>query len=179
MKTILFLPTQGPHMDRAGPSECFDWRAQCRVASALQKALPDAIIYVPSAFQQSGAKAEIDYYGEQLREEGVPTDSLKLEHCGLDTVEQCDLALALAKTENAQLLVISCYVHFKRVRYLMKGHAVEHVIAYGTPSRWLQFTHLVLGVLFPVIDFFGLRRGHQADQLSAIDHRQRVEPTLS
>ena len=157
MKTILFLPTQGPHLDRAGPSEQFDWRSQCRLAASLQRALPDSIIYVPSAFQQSGAKSEIDYYGEQLRDEGVPTDSQRLERCGLDTVEQCDLALALAKVENARLLVISCYVHFKRVRYLMKGHTVQHVIAYGTPSRWLQFTHLVLGVLFPVIDFLGLR----------------------
>ena len=157
MKAILFLPTQGPHLPRTGAAEQFDWRAQCRLAAALQKALADSIIYVPSAFQQAGTRSELEFYGEQLRNEGVPHEAIQLDRQGYETVEQCELAIALAEKESARLIVISCHVHFGRVRYLLKGHPVEHVIAHGTPSPWLHFTHLVLGLGFPVLDKLGLR----------------------
>lgn len=157
MKTILFLPTQGPHMSRSGCADQFDWRVQCRMAAELQKGTADSVVFVPSAFQQAGARSEIDFYGEQLRAAGVAEYALLLTRQGWDTVEQCELALALAKLERARLIAISCNVHFKRVRYLLKGHAVEHVIAHGTPNRSLHFTHLALGIVFPVFDRLGLR----------------------
>ncbi len=84
-------------------------------------------------------------------------EALLLELKGFDTVEQCELALALVEKEQARLITISCYVHFKRVRYLLRGHPVEHVISYGTPNTWLRFTHQVLGLAFPVLDQFRLR----------------------
>lgn len=157
MKTILFLPTQGPHMPRSGPAEEFDWRVQCRLAAKLQKERSDSVVYVPSAFQQAGARSELEFYGDELREDGVPPDAILLDPRGLDTVEQCDLALALAEKEQASLIAISCHVHVQRVRYLLRGHPVENVIARGTPSQWLRFTHLVLGIAFPVLDKLGLR----------------------
>lgn len=157
MKAIVFLPTQGPHLPRKGPAEAFDWRAQCRVAAALQRGLDGSVIYVPSGFQQAGSPSELEFYGGALREAGVPDEALMLEPRGLDTIEQCDLATALAQSENARLVVVSCRVHFRRVRYLLKDHEVEHVIVDGVPSRWLQFTHIVLGVMFPVLDALGLR----------------------
>ncbi len=82
---------------------------------------------------------------------------MRLQSDGLDTTEQCDLAAALARRENARLIAVSCRVHFRRVRYLLKDHPVEHVIVDGIPSRWLQFTHIVLGLAFPVLDALGLR----------------------
>lgn len=157
MKTLIFLPTQGPHLPRSGPADHFDWREQCRVAARLQKNMPDAVVYVPSAFQQADSPSELDFYGAQLRADGVSADALLLDPHGLDTIEQCDLALALAAKQNARLIAVSCAVHERRVRHLLRGQDVEHVIARGTPSRWLQFTHIVLGFVFPVIDALGLR----------------------
>lgn len=157
MQTILFIPTQGPHLSRAGPREQFDWRVQCRKAAEMQKATPGSLIFVPSAFQQTGSRAEIDFYGEQLRAEGVPEKALLLSKRGFDTVEQCELALALLNQEQARLIAISCHVQSRRVRSLLKGHAVEHVVVHGIPSRWLQFTNCVLGFGFPVLDWLGLR----------------------
>ncbi len=157
MKTILFLPTQGPHLPRPGPSEQYDWLVQCRMAASLQRGLPGSVVYVPSAFHQAGSRSELDFYGEELRGEGVSEDALLLEPHGFETVEQCERALALARSKDARLLVITCYVHFPRVRYLLRGHAVEHCIAWGTPSAWLRFTHQVLGIGFRVIDALGLR----------------------
>lgn len=157
MKTLLFLPTQGPHLPRSGQAEKYDWRVQCRVAAGLLGEMPEAAVYVPSAFQQAGSPSELEFYGAQLRDEGVPPEALLLDPRGLDTIEQCELAAALAQNEGARLVAISCAVHLRRVRYLLRGHAVEHVVAHGTPSRWLQFTHIVLGAAFPVIDALGLR----------------------
>lgn len=145
-------------MPRRGPAEAYDWRVQCRLAAALHRSEPDVMVYVPSAFQQEGAPAEVEFYGDLLRAEGVPDSALRLEKRGLETVEQCELATSLAAEEGARLVVISCYVHFPRVRYLLNGHAVEHVVAWGTPSRWLSFTHSVLRWAFPVIDQLGLRQ---------------------
>jgi len=157
VKTILFLPTQGPHLPRSGPAEKFDWREQCRLAARLRKEMPGATVYVPSAFQQAGAPSELAFYGAQLRAEGVPEEALVLDPRGLDTVEQCELALALAHGVNARLVAVSCAVHVARVRWLLRGHQVQHVIARGTPSRWLQFTHVVLAIAFPFLDVLGLR----------------------
>ncbi len=145
-------------MPRKGPPEAFDWRVQCRVAAALQRGLAESIVYVPSGFRQAGSPSELEYYGDELRAAGATEAALRLEPDGLDTTEQCDLAVALARRENAALLVVSCRVHFRRVRYLLKDHAVEHVIVDGIPSRWLQFTHIVLAMAFPVLDALGLRR---------------------
>lgn len=127
------------------------------MAAASFNANPDAVVYVPSAFQQAGARSELELYGDQLCAEGVPVDSMVLDRRGFDTVEQCELALALAAKEHARLMAISCDVHSTRVRYLLRGSSVEHLIAIGTPNRWLRFTHRVLSVTFPVLDHLGLR----------------------
>ena len=145
-------------MPRPGPEDRYDWRVQCRLAAALQRSEPDVMVYVPSAFHQEGASSEIEFYGERLRAEGIPEVALRLEQRGLETVEQCELATALAVAHGARLVVISCYAHFPRVRYLMNGYTVEHVVAWGTPSAWLQLTHVVLQWGFPVIDKLGLRQ---------------------
>lgn len=157
MKTLIFLPTQGPHLPRRGPAEEFDWREQCRIAARLQSEQPHAVVYVPSAFQQAGSPSELEFYSNELRSLGVPADSLIFDPHGLDTIEQCDLAIALAAKESARPVAVSCAVHERRVRYLLSGHEVDHIIAHGTPSRWLQFTHIVLGIAFPMIDALGLR----------------------
>jgi hypothetical protein len=157
MRTIIFLPTQGPHLWRSGPADQSDWRAQCRLAAVLQRGIPHSVVYVPSAFQQAGSPSELELYKEQLRAEQVPPEGMLLDPQGLDTVGQCELALAFAGKEQARLIALSCYVHFRRVRYLLKGHPVEHVVACGEPNRGLRLTHLVLGVVFPVLDRIGLR----------------------
>ena len=135
----------------------FDWRVQCRLAAAWQRSHPDSLIYVPSAFQQAGAPSELEYYGDRLRAEGVPGDLLRLDPRGYETVEQCELALALARSEQAKLVAVVCQVQARRVRHLLQEQAVEPIIARGKPNRWLQFTHLVLARVFPVVDHLGMR----------------------
>lgn len=157
MKTVVFLPTQGPHLPRKGPPEDYDWRVQCRLAAGLLRDHPDVVVYVPSAFQQQGAGSEIEYYSAQLLKDGVPADALLMDKRGLETVEQCELALELAGSLQARLIAVSCAVQARRVKYLLRRHHVEHVIANGTPNPWLRFTHAVLAFLFPVIDAAGGR----------------------
>ncbi len=157
MQTLIFLPTQGPHLGRSGPAEQFDWRVQCRLAAALQKTMQNSVIYVPSAFQQTGTKSEIEFYGKQLLADGVPLEALHMDRRGLETVEQCELALALAKLEGAHLVAIVCDVQAMRVRYLLRGHDAEFIGATGTPNKFLRFTNLILGILFPLVHVLGLR----------------------
>lgn len=157
MQTLIFLPTQGPHLPRAGAVEQSDWHEQCRLAAQLQRRCGDAVIYVPSAFCQCGAKSELEFYSEQLRAVGVPADALRLDRQGLDTVEQCELAVALAKEMEARMIVVACRSQHWRVRYLLRHESVEFVVADGTPSAWLRFTNVVLTMLFPIIDCLGLR----------------------
>lgn len=158
MKVIYFLPTQGPHLPRKGPPEHHDWRMQCWIAATLQRGTPGSIIYVPSAFRQTGSLPEIELYGERLRTEGVAPEEMRLEAKGFETAAQCALADALAKEMQARLVAISCHVHFPRVRYLMKNMNARHVTARGTPNRCLHFSHLVLRPLFPLVDALGLRQ---------------------
>lgn len=158
MKHLIFLPTQGPHLRRSGDEDAFDWRVQCRIASRLQRELDDAVVVVPSAFHMTGSRSELDYYGERLRAEGVPASALRLDPRGLETIEQCELALALAREHNARLIAVTCSVQLARVRYLLRGHGVEHVVAHGTPNPSLRFTNAILAIAFPVIDHLGLRR---------------------
>lgn len=157
MKTIIFIATQGPHCSRPEPEECFDWKVSCKLAAEVQRARPGSVIYVPSAFGQTGSKTEYDFYKEELERNGVPDEAVFMERRGYETTEQCELALALAEKENAVLTVVSTFVHFRRIRYLFRNRDVEHYIAYGTPNRWLQFTHIILTVGFPLIDALGLR----------------------
>lgn len=157
MKTLIFIATQGPHCSRNGREELFDWRISCKMAAEIQRARPGSVIYVPSAFGQAGSTSEYDFYKKELEKNGVPKDALFMDRHGHETVEQCELALALAEKENAELTVISTFVHFRRIRYLFRDRDVEHYIAYGTPNRWLQFTHIILTVGFPLIDALGLR----------------------
>lgn len=157
MKSILFLPTQGPHLPRPGRADQADWRTQCRIAAQLQREISDAIIFVPSAFQQEGARSELELYARQLLADGVSENALLLTRLGFETVEQCELAMALAERERARLIVICCRVQLPRVRYLFKGNAVELVIAEGIPNRRLRYTNLVLTFVFPALDGLGLR----------------------
>jgi hypothetical protein len=170
MQTLIFLPTQGPHLPRTGPEALFDWRAQCRLAAKLQAERPEACIYVPSAFQQEGARSELEFYGEQLRAEGVPEEGMQLDARGLDTVEQCELALAAAASASARLIAVTGSTQARRVRYLTRGHEVEHFTVRGTTNRGLWFTHSVLGFVFPVLDHLGLR-----EQWKAFVARRRLQ----
>lgn len=117
--------------------------------------MEDAVIYVPSAFQMAGSRSELEFYGEQLQAEGAT--ALRLEACGLDTVEQCERAEVLAREEQAQLVVVTCHVQLSRVRYLLPGPGVTHCIAFGTPSPQLRFSNRILALAFTVLDKLGLR----------------------
>jgi hypothetical protein len=158
MKHLIFLPTQGPHLPRSGAAGLFDWHVQCRLAAQLQREREDAVIFVPSAFQQTGSASELEFYGERLRAEGVPGAALRLEPRGLETIGQCELALDLAQRENARLIAVTCAVQLARVRYLLSGHQVEHIVAHGTPSASLRLTNAILAIAFPIIDHLGMRR---------------------
>jgi hypothetical protein len=157
MMHLIFLPTQGPHLPRPGAEEDFDWREQCRLAASLQRERSDAVIFVPSAFQQSGSPSELESYGARLRAEGVPEIAMRLEPRGLETVEQCELAIELAQRENARLVAVTCSVQLARVKYLLRHHDVEHIVAHGTPNAWLRVSNAILAIAFPIIDHLGLR----------------------
>lgn len=163
MKTIIFVPTKGPHRSRTGPEKLSDWRVQCRKAAVLQDELPDAVVYVPTAVSITGYPTEYEYYKEELRKNGLRdwltingNPKLIMEKRGQETIEQCELAFALAEREDVRLVVLSTPTHFLRLLYLCRGKGVTHKIAWGIPNPIEAITDTILAILFPVLDFLGL-----------------------
>lgn len=180
MKTIIFVPTKGPHRFRLGPRRWHDWIVQCRKAAQLQRTLPDAVIYIPSAVHTSGYIPELAFYRAALEDVGLAETVEKtadggyvfldlpgriraiLEAEGLETMGQCLLAFALAERERAELIVLSTFPHILRVLYLCRGRNVQYKIAWGTPNPIEAITDILLAVVFPFFDFLG--QGEQLRQ---------------
>ncbi len=154
--------TQGPHCKRDGLPEDFDWTIECEMAAAYQKATPNSVIYVASAFQQTGSLSELDFYAKAFGERGIPNEALVLDPRGFETVVQCERAVEFAKKESARLVIFCTYFHFLRVLYLCRGNRAKYCVVWGTPGKGLTRMHLVFTVLFPCIDLLGFRRPYLA-----------------
>lgn len=160
MQTLIVVLTKGPHRPRRGPKERHDWKVQCRKAAELQRQLPEAVVYVPSAVHITGYSPELEYYRAAFAENGL-TESIQLisgrralilEPIGQETAGQIERGYQFADTLGAKLVVISTLLHFPRVLYLCKGLHATHCIAAGIPNLREAVTDLALAVIFPILD---------------------------
>lgn len=169
MKTLIFVPTKGPHRFRFGPQHWHDWVAQCRKAAELQRELPDSVVFVPSAVHITGFPSEYEYYRDEMQRNGLRdwltingNPKLIMEKQGQETIEQCGLAFALAQKKSAKLIALSTFPHVLRLLYLCRGKGVTHKIAWGIPNPLEAVTDTILAVVFPILDFCGLGERFQA-----------------
>ena len=177
MKTLILVLTKGPHRFRFGPKNWHDWIVQCRKAVKLQRQLPEAVVYVPSAVQTRGYPSELEYYRNELAKQGL-TESIQLisgrkalilEPLHYETIGQIERGYQFADVLSAKLVMVSTLFHFPRVAYLCRGKGVMHKVAWGMPNAIEAMTDCALAVLFPLLDALGLGKRFQR---WAITHRE-------
>lgn len=159
MQESIILPlTKSPHQSgRMGPVEVQDWYRGLVRAKELLHELKPAKILVLANVHITGEKGETDLYLDALHTLCVPDEDILVVREGQETIEQIEIALALAKREGARLLIISTFLHYLRVRWLCRGEPVEHYIAWGMPRPREILTDTLLTALFPLIDIMGGR----------------------
>lgn len=159
---IIVPLTKSPHpTGRWGPVEKQDWYVGLVKATALYRQLRLSKILVISAFQAEGEKSEIELYLWALDELGVPRSSIVTVGKGQETVGQLKIAAEYAQREGAELIVVSSYLHYPRVRWLCSHGDTKmktrHYCTGGIPRPLGAVWDIVLTFVFPLVDCCGLR----------------------
>lgn len=158
MKGYLILPlTKGPHSGRIGDEKLQDWWRGLVKAKNLMEKFPSSKILVLSAVHIAGEKAEAKIYLETLHRMGVGDDKIMFLEKAQETMEQVEIAKKIAAWEKMELLVVSTFLHYPRVRWLFRGFRVRHYGVFGIPHPREAITDIILIVLFPIIDLLGKR----------------------
>ena len=155
----LILPlTKGPHTTgRVGAIDKQDWFNGLVKAKELLAQFPNSKILVLSNVQVAGEVHEAELYYWALKQIGVYDRDILIVRKAQETIEQIAIAREVAKKEGARLVVISTWLHYPRVRWLMSGMGAEHHVAFGIPRPREAVTDIVLTFLFPLLDLFGKR----------------------
>ncbi len=157
-KTIIIPLTKSPLPDkgRIGPREKQDWYQSLVLAKKLANSIENSFIYIISKVRIRGMIAEADLYEQILEKIGVPKEKIVTIRRAYETTVQCRIAFEEAQKENANLIIISTPFHYPRVRWICRGKAAKHYIAWGRPRTKEAFTDSMLMFLFPLLDLFGL-----------------------
>lgn len=159
MKIILPL-SKSPHASgRIGNKEMQDWYQGLVLAkSLLNRYQSDSKILVLTALQVKGEKSEQEMYLSTLFKLGIKKDDIIVVNMGIETIEQVEGAITIAQEHNAELVIISVFLHYPRVRWLSRGHKeIYHKIVWGIPRPREVVTDLILMFIFPAIDMLGLK----------------------
>lgn len=156
----MILPiTKSPHSKgRLGPIKWQDWYRGLIKTQKLASANPQAKILVLSAVHIEGEKTEALIYQLALEQMSFPAKQLIVIEKGYETIEQVEVAKQYANQNKAELLVISTFLHYPRVRWLFRGYRARHFIVFGLPRPREILTDIVLNLIFPIIDLIGLRQ---------------------
>ena len=107
--------------------------------------------------QVAGEDSEADSYLWALHKIGVPSERIRVIRKGYETVEQLTVARDIRETEHKELVVISTFLHYPRVRWIARGLQATHHSVVGVPHPAEALTDILLTVLFPLIDMLGGR----------------------
>lgn len=155
----LILPlTKGPQ-DRVGPRTRQDWYCGLIKAHELLQADPSAKILVISNVHVAGRPHEATVYAEALQEFGVSNGDVVVIRQAQETIEQLHLAAGIAQKLKKELVIISTWLHYPRVRWICwwDGIAATHHAAFGIPRPGEAIRDVALWVIFPLVDLFGKR----------------------
>ncbi|MGC9602345.1 MAG: ElyC/SanA/YdcF family protein [Minisyncoccia bacterium] len=159
---ILIIPlTKSPHFTgRYGPVEWQDWyRGLVKAKTLLElykaQGVP-AKILVLSAVQVTSEKSEVEIYTWALKKLGVDDGDIMVINKTQETIEQTEMVAMFIK-KGIQVVIISTWLHYLRVRWLCRGLKAKHYIVWGIPRPREAITDIMLTVLFPPIDLCGGR----------------------
>ncbi len=157
LKGSIIVPiAKGPYPPRIGPGWWADWRRGCLKAVSLQREYlargERAEVLILCDAQYKGGRPEAEYYQEALTQAGAQNIRTIIE--GRETVRQVDIARALARAEDKYLVVVSTWLHYPRVAWLLRGSGARHVGAFGIPHWRYACMDIVLNIAFPLIDLF-------------------------
>jgi len=164
--TYIVPVTKSPHQTgRIGPRRFQDWyRGAVKAREYLGKYHP-ARILVLSDVHVNGEKHEADLYHKALTDAGVEEHGIEVIKEEQETIGQIDRLYKIAEEENAKLVIISTFLHYLRVAWLVwrkrtyRSGLVEvtHRAAFGIPRPREVITDVILWFVFPVIDLLGGR----------------------
>lgn len=154
---MIFILTKSavPEKGRFGPTYLQDWFKCCVKAHSLMA--PNDKIFITSAFRPGG-EWEAEVYKKTLLGLGVPETQLEIRHQGLETTEQLEAIYAMAKKEEAEIVLISTFLHFPRVWWLTRGKEIKHSVLFGIPRPIEACTDIILAILYPLIDLLGFQK---------------------
>jgi hypothetical protein len=141
-----------------GPREWQDWyRGLVKSAKLLERY--GGKILVLSNVQVHGERHEADLYEEALKEILGPLfeNNVIVIKEAQETIEQLEKAKRYSEESDMDLVVVSTFLHYLRVRWLSMGDHLKHHFAFGIPRPKEALTDIILTFLFPVIDGMGWR----------------------
>ncbi len=158
MKEYLILPlTKSPHQTgRIGPREKQDWHRGLVKAKDLQEKTGGKILVI-SNVHIAGERHEADLYDMALRELDVSDENIMIVRKAQETIEQIEIAQRISDDLEKDLIIISTFLHYLRVRWLCLGQKFDHCIAFGIPRPKEAVTDIILIFIFPFLDLVGLR----------------------
>ncbi len=155
---IALIPKSPWRKGRIGPAARQDWVSACDDAAKLAKQMPDAKIIVADAYVERGERPDLELYQAALEEAGVPKNQQHLTSEGMETIGHIEALNRIARAEDVDLLIVSTFLHYPRVRWICRGQGHQHRAAWGIPRPKEALTDLVLTILFPLLDRLGLRQ---------------------
>lgn len=158
-KTLILPLTKTPHeRGRIGPRRWQDWYRAALLAAQLADRIKRSEVLILSNVRFNGERHEVEHYVEALREAGCPERQIRVVRSQYETVGQIKRAFFIAEEENAELIVISTFLHFPRVWWLCWGEDVKHRFAFGIPRPLEMATDIMMWFVFPLLGLIHLER---------------------
>ena len=160
---------------RIGPKERQDWYIALSKAVSVSRTMNAGILIISGVFVK-GVLPEFQYYRDELVKMGltriVDYDWGKLGkdrfielYENQETVGQIEGAAEVCWKRDFYPIFVSTWLHYPRVRWLTRSGTfyfeAEHHAVFGIPRPREAITDIILMVLFPLIDWFGLRTWFQ------------------
>ncbi|HQA95775.1 MAG TPA: hypothetical protein PLN18_00180 [Candidatus Colwellbacteria bacterium] len=161
--------TKSPHRrGRLGSRESQDWYASVRQISRVfdrltckRHRIPEKDIVLICDFQEASDQAEADLYAVAMEEFGIYNPRIIRD--GLETIRQVDVAFDLAAFEGKRIIFFGTWFHYLRILWIIRRHPKSKEVpwelrgAFGIPRPKEAVTDIILTLVFPILDLFGLR----------------------
>ena len=158
-KRYFIVPIPKSPYYRIGPLKWQDWYRQvkktARIAQKLTQEGGIVTIGILSSFQPRRKSSEIELY-ISIFNKIAPELTIVSYNETYDTLEQVKRSFEISKEMNAQLIFVSAWMQFPRVKYLAHSRNAEHFGVFGIPSPIYIFVDTLAMVLQPIVMFFGL-----------------------
>lgn len=143
-----------PLKGRFGKKEWQDWYRVSLKAVNLKNQLGGAVLLI-SNFSVLGCPSEQAFFSEEFKQLGLDEEHLEKHLVGLETIEELEHAVKLARERQVRLIVISTWLHHLRVRWICRGQGVQHEVVFGLPEIKAAVVDLILTAAYPLFELLG------------------------